>query len=1141
MAIRIPIVTDFNSSGIKKAVGSLTGLEKMALQATAALAALGAVGAVVAIRQFAAFDAKMTQSLAIMGDVSETLRGDMVDAAREVAKQTTFSAEQAAESYFFLASAGLDAQQSIAALPQVAAFAQAGMFDMARATDLATDAQSALGLSSDNAGENLEELTRITDVLVKANTLANASVEQFGIALTTKAGSSAKALGIEVEEVVAVLSAFADQGIKAELAGNAFSIVVRDLTTKALTNADAFEKMGVVIFDTDGELRNMADIIENLEDVLAGFNDEQQKATLLALGFSDRSVTNVQALLGQSDAIREYEKELRNANGTTKEIAENQLETFNAQLQLLQSALADTAIEIGGILIPIVEDLVDIVNDQIIPALQDFAEYLKTPEGQQELENIRLALVNIADASIKISLFIGNNIDKLGQLLITLGAVRIAWGVLVSSVILYNSSTLGAVATTNALRTAITRTGIGALVVGLGFVVDGLINVSDKTGLVNEGDLSALERELLDIETQANNAAGAIGGLQVLSSEMIPASNTGQISNKPENPQPGQRFTWFNYSGENGQAVWWQQTWTGTEWTEPEKMTYSPSTGSRGTPAKSAADFVNDFFSGLDDAVAKETARMELADLGISDALIDDILGAEGWTHVYDEIVSGGEMMAKSLQSQFNQTAEGAKELAAQLEKITELETAMGDALAMADASADGLVRLFEASEDLGATAKGLDDYFDSLLTGLDSLLSAKEFDSVQKDMENWFDQNLFTIETYANRRDNLLQDRAFATELIFGTAQAITAAGDITDLINNSLNKTKEIDVSEVIEGVVDSADGLRGFKTTITKNYTEVIEDTANAADNLVANFKGVVSRTKEFLANLKTLKELGLDPMLFNQLIEAGADAGGATAQALIDGGADTINEVNSLQSELEELGVDIGEETYNTMKNAGDQFTSGIVDGIENNLDSLELSAETAAQTFADAFEEQLQLLLKDLALPTVGSQTGGGVTPRPGDFAPGAETTFDGQDIFKIRNPESGQSLADIASEYGVDYDAIVDANPKFFDPSHKDYKAGYQGGEYLYDNTLINIPQLAEGGIAMGEVLAMIGEAGPEAVIPLDKLNSMMNGGGDTYNINVTANTRAGGAAAGEEIVKALKAYQRQNGPIGRELTGFGA
>jgi TP901 family phage tail tape measure protein len=145
MAINLPIVSKFYDQGVKNAESSLKKFGAFAAKsAAAATAAIGAI-AVVSVKAFGDFDAALNKSISIMGNVSDTLRTEMSDAAREVAKATTFSAEEAAEAYFFLASAGLDAEASIAAMPQVAKFAQAGMFDMATATDLATDAQSALG------------------------------------------------------------------------------------------------------------------------------------------------------------------------------------------------------------------------------------------------------------------------------------------------------------------------------------------------------------------------------------------------------------------------------------------------------------------------------------------------------------------------------------------------------------------------------------------------------------------------------------------------------------------------------------------------------------------------------------------------------------------------------------------------------------------------------------------------------------------------------------------------------------------------------------------------------------------------------------------------------------------------------------
>jgi hypothetical protein len=70
------------------------------------------------------------------------------------------------------------------------------------------------------------------------------------------------------------------------------------------------------------------------------------------------------------------------------------------------------------------------------------------------------------------------------------------------------------------------------------------------------------------------------------------------------------------------------------------------------------------------------------------------------------------------------------------------------------------------------------------------------------------------------------------------------------------------------------------------------------------------------------------------------------------------------------------------------------------------------------------------------------------------------------------------------------------------------------------------IPRMAEGGIVSSPTLALIGEAGPEAVVPLDRLN---NGGGIT--INVTGGL-ATSAEIGESVVNALRAYSRSAGPL---------
>ncbi len=323
--------------------------------------ATAAVG-VGAIKAFGDFDSAMTQSLAIMDDTAQAMKGEMSDAAREMAKTTVFSAKEAAESYFFLASAGMSAEESLGALPIVAQFAQAGMFDMALATDLLTDAQSALGLNTGTTAEKMLEMARVGDVLVKANTMANATVEQFATSLTTEAAAAMKSFGIDVEEGVAVLAAFADQGIKGQVAGTGLSRILRLMTSAAVKNADAYKELGVEVFDANDKINNMADIIEDLELALGDLSDAERVAALDTLGFKARVQGVILPLLGTSEKIREMDAALRDAGGTMKTVADRQMETFNKQMGLLKDQFVDVGIELGRVLVPMIQNLIPMIS-----------------------------------------------------------------------------------------------------------------------------------------------------------------------------------------------------------------------------------------------------------------------------------------------------------------------------------------------------------------------------------------------------------------------------------------------------------------------------------------------------------------------------------------------------------------------------------------------------------------------------------------------------------------------------------------------------------------------------------------------------------------------------------------------------------
>ena len=72
------------------------------------------------------------------------------------------------------------------------------------------------------------------------------------------------------------------------------------------------------------------------------------------------------------------------------------------------------------------------------------------------------------------------------------------------------------------------------------------------------------------------------------------------------------------------------------------------------------------------------------------------------------------------------------------------------------------------------------------------------------------------------------------------------------------------------------------------------------------------------------------------------------------------------------------------------------------------------------------------------------------------------------------------------------------------------------------------IPALASGGIVSSPTIAMIGEGGPEAVVPLSRGGM----GGTTVNITVNAGMGSDGTDIGRQIVEAIKVFERRNGPV---------
>jgi|GEM_PF-2127822 len=324
------------------------------------------------------FNEEMNKSLAIQGNVTMEQRNRMEQAAKEVARELNMATDKVAQGYFYLASAGLDVEEQIANLPKVAEFAKAGMFDLATATDLATDAQSALGMTVENTTQNQRNLVRVTDTLVSANQQANATVQQFSEALTNKGATALRNVNKDIEEGVALLAAYADQGIKGRRAGEYLSRTLRILSKAANENIEQFKELGIVT--AEGNLADFPTIIQALTEELGGLSDTAMTAKMEQMGFTSEVQEAIKPVLGLSDEVAQYEKNLRQAGGAAEEVADKQMKSLTERLGSLKRQLVDT---FGDDVVSGLETTVNLLEDmyEAVVGTQEEIRKEQTVEG----------------------------------------------------------------------------------------------------------------------------------------------------------------------------------------------------------------------------------------------------------------------------------------------------------------------------------------------------------------------------------------------------------------------------------------------------------------------------------------------------------------------------------------------------------------------------------------------------------------------------------------------------------------------------------------------------------------------------------------------------------------------------------------
>lgn len=390
---------------LKTTGDNISSAGKKLLPVTAGVTALGTA----AVTTAANFESSMSQVQATMGitkDSMSTVNGQSVNAmdtlgelAKKMGSETAFSASECAEALNYLALAGYDTEQMCTTLPTVLNLAAAGGIDLASASDMVTDAMSALGMEVSDADT-------MVDQMAKTASTTNTSVAQLGEGILT-IGATAKSIKGGTAELNTALGILANNGIKGAEGGTHLRNIILSLQNPTDKAAASMKSLGVDVYDSQGNMRSMNDILGDLNKSMDGMTSEE-KSNIISNIFNKTDLSSVNALLANTGSTwDDLQKSITDSGGAAQQMADTQLDNLQGQLTILKSALEGLAISFGQLLMPSIK--------LIVGWIQKFVDWLNSLDEGTKKVIVTVALIVAALGPVLI--VIGKVISAVGTIM----------------------------------------------------------------------------------------------------------------------------------------------------------------------------------------------------------------------------------------------------------------------------------------------------------------------------------------------------------------------------------------------------------------------------------------------------------------------------------------------------------------------------------------------------------------------------------------------------------------------------------------------------------------------------------------------------------------------------------------------------
>src|SRR5262245_6239769 len=242
--------------------------------AIAGVAALGA-GLVESVSKAADFEKQMSAISAVSGATAEEMQA-LTDTALQLGKETSFSAQEAAQGIEEMVKAGVSVQDVMGGGARAALdLAAAGAVSVADAAEIASNAMNVFSLKG-------SDMADVADVIGGAANASAISVTGYIFSLSA-AGAVAATVGVGFEDLSTAIAAMGNAGIKGSDAGTSLKTMLMNLQPSTNAQRDECRRLGLETSNLEQGLVGIRKLgIEPATNDWAGLN----AAMIKHLGFS---------------------------------------------------------------------------------------------------------------------------------------------------------------------------------------------------------------------------------------------------------------------------------------------------------------------------------------------------------------------------------------------------------------------------------------------------------------------------------------------------------------------------------------------------------------------------------------------------------------------------------------------------------------------------------------------------------------------------------------------------------------------------------------------------------------------------------------------------------------------------------------